>query len=207
MRLFVAVDLPEETMRVIAAEQKLIAAPLVRSGGSLKLVAPERMHLTLLFLGEVQEARVPDVIAAMNTAVDRPAFDMAFGGAGVFPPRGAPRVLWMGVTVGAEPLVSLQKEIAERIRGLGIAFDDRPFHPHLTLGRWRESRNVRAARRIRGEGGPSRGSGVVVGVRVTRATLYQSRLSPSGPAYTALAHATLTQAGLRVEPRIPNPDH
>src|ERR1700704_3928601 len=98
MRLFVAVDLPEETKRLIAREQKLIAAPLVRSGGSLKLVAPERMHLTLLFLGEVQEARVPAVTEAMNTAVDRAAFDMALGGAGVFPPRGAPRVLWMGVT-------------------------------------------------------------------------------------------------------------
>jgi 2'-5' RNA ligase len=195
MRLFVAVDLPEETKRLIAAEQTLIAAPLVRSGSSLKLVAPERMHLTLLFLGEVQEARVPAVIEAMNTAVDLPAFDMAFGGGGMFPARGAPRVLWMGVTEGAAPLTSLQDEIAERIRGLGIAFDDRPFHPHLTLGRWRESNSDRAARgRIRREGGPLRGSGVAVGVRVTRATLYQSRLSSSGPAYTALAHATLTRS-------------
>jgi 2'-5' RNA ligase len=193
MRLFVAVDLPEETTRVIAAEQKLIAAPLVRSGGSLKLVAPERMHLTLLFLGEVQEARVPAVIDSMNTAVDLPAFDIAFAGAGVFPPHGAPRVLWMGVTEGAALLTRLQHEIAERIRGLGIPFDDRPFHPHLTLGRWRESRSDRAARgrRLR-DGGPLRGSGVVVGVRVTRATLYQSRLSSSGPAYTALAHVNLS---------------
>jgi RNA 2',3'-cyclic 3'-phosphodiesterase len=195
MRLFVAVDLPEEAKRAIAAEQKLIAAPLVGSGDSLKLVAPEQMHLTLLFLGEVQEARVPAVIEAMNTAVDLPAFDMAFGGAGVFPARGAPRVLWMGVTAGAAPLTTLQREIAERIRGLGIAFDDRPFHPHLTLGRWRESRG--------GRGGAGRfatarrGSGAIAGVHVTRATLYQSRLSSFGPAYTAQAHATLTQAGIR----------
>ena len=140
MRLFVAVDLPEETKRLIVAEQKRIVAPLVRSGDSLKLVAPEQMHLTLLFLGEVQEARVPAAIEVMNTAVDMPAFDTAFGGAGVFPPRGAPRVLWMGVTAGAAPLTGLQREIAERILKLGIAFDDRPFQPHLTLGRWRESR-------------------------------------------------------------------
>jgi 2'-5' RNA ligase len=194
MRLFVAVDLPDETTRVIAAEQKLIAAPLVKSGDSLKLVAPERLHLTLLFLGEVQEARVPAVIDAMNSAVDLPAFDIAFGGAGVFPPRGAPRVLWLGVTEGAASLTRLQHEIAERIRELGIPFDDRPFHPHLTLGRWRESRSGRAARgRRRRDRGPLSGSGVVVGVRVTRATLYQSRLSSSGPAYTALAHVNLSE--------------
>ena len=190
MRLFVAVDLPEETKRVIAAEQKRIAAPLVRSAGSLKLVAPERMHLTLLFLGEVQEARVPAAIEAMNTAVDLPAFDMDFGGAGVFPPRGAPRVLWMGVTEGAAPLTSLQNEIAQRIRRLGIAFDDRPFHPHLTLGRWRESSGSAQAVALQDVA-------EIASMRVTRATLYQSRLSSSGPAYTALAHATLTQAGIR----------
>jgi 2'-5' RNA ligase len=188
MRLFVAVDLPEETRREIAARQKLIAAPLVRSGGSLKLVAPEQMHLTLLFLGGVQEARVPAATEVMNTGVDLPAFDMAFGGAGVFPRRGAPRVLWMGVTAGAAPLTSLQREIAERIRRLGIAFDDRPFHPHLTLGRWRESRgsaNAVALHEV----------GEIASMRVTRATLYQSRLSASGPAYTPLAHATLSKDG------------
>lgn len=190
MRLFVAVDLPEETRREIAVRQKLIAAPLVEAGASLKLVAPEQVHLTLLFLGEVQEARVPAAIEAMNTAVHLPAFEMAFGGAGVFPPRGAPRVLWMGVTAGTAPLTSLQREIAERIRRLGIAFDDRPFHPHLTLGRWRESKGSAKAAALHDV--PE-----VASLRVTRATLYQSRLSASGPAYTALAHATLTQAGIR----------
>jgi RNA 2',3'-cyclic 3'-phosphodiesterase len=187
MRLFVAVDLPDETKRVIAAEQKRIAAPVITSGGSLKLVAPAQMHLTLLFLGEVQEARVPAVTEAMNTAVDVPAFDLALGGVGVFPPRGAPRVLWMGVTMGAAPLTSLQRAIAERIRRLDIAFDDRPFHPHLTLGRWRESRGsgrgtVRSAAEV----------AEITRLRVTCATLYQSRLASSGPAYTALAHANLS---------------
>ncbi len=138
---------------------------------------------------------MPSVIEAINIAVDLPVFDIAFGGAGVFPPRGAPRVLWIGVTEGAAALTSLQSEIAERIRGLGLTFDDRPFHPHLTVGRWRESRSDRAARgRRRGEGGPPGGSGTVADVRVTRATLYQSRLSASGPAYTALAHATLARS-------------
>lgn len=203
MRLFVAVDLPEEAKRLIAVEQERIAVPFLRSGDTLKLVAPERMHLTLLFLGEVQEARAPAVIDAMNIAVDLPAFDVVLGGTGVFPPRGAPRALWMGVTAGAAPLGTLRSETARRIRGLGIAFDDRLFHPHLTLGRWRASRGSRRA-------APQEVAEIIT-VRVTRATLYQSRLSSSGAAYTALAHATLAPAGFGTrrgagEPRIPIPE-
>ena len=187
MRLFIAADLSEEAKQAIAAEQKRIVAALGRSGESVKLVRPGQMHITLLFLGEVPEARVPAVVETMNIAADQPAFEIAFGGAGVFPPRGAPRVLWIGVTTGAAPLTNLPSGIAERIRRLALEFDDRPFHPHLTIGRWRESR--RSGRR---DGGALRGSGTVTTVRVTRATLYQSQLSSSGPAYTALAHATLT---------------
>jgi 2'-5' RNA ligase len=187
MRLFIAADLSDEAKQAIAAEQKRIAVALGRSGDSVKLVRPGQMHLTLLFLGEVPEAREPAVVETMNIPVDRPAFEIAFGGAGVFPPRGAPRVLWIGVTTGAAPLTNLQSEIAGRIRRLGIEFNDRPFHPHLTIGRWRESRG--SGRR---DGGALRGSGTVTTVRVTRATLYQSQLSSSGPAYTALAHANLS---------------
>ena len=195
MRLFVAVELPEETKRVIAAVQKRIAAALGSARDSLKLVKPEQIHLTLLFLGEVQEARVQPVIDAMNIAVDLPVFDIAFGGAGVFPSRGVPRVLWIGVTEGAPPLTILQSEIARRIRALGIAFDDRPFQPHLTVGRWRESRGRARGtpKPLRREGGALRKVAEISNLQVTRATLYQSRLSSSGQAYTALAHATLAR--------------
>jgi 2'-5' RNA ligase len=191
MRLFVAMDLPDEARRAIAAEQKRIAAALANSGDSLKLVKPEQMHLTLLFLGEVQEARVSAVVAAMNTAVDVTAFEIAFGGAGVFPPRGAPRALWIGVTAGAAALTHLQSAIVERIRSLAIALDDRPFHAHLTLARWRESRSSDRANAL-----AAAPRGEIARVRVDRATLYHSRLSSAGPTYTPLAHATLAPAGL-----------
>jgi RNA 2',3'-cyclic 3'-phosphodiesterase len=198
MRLFVAVDLPDEARQAIGVHQKLIADTLSKSREGLKLVEPARMHLTLVFLGEVQEARVPAVVESMNAPVSVAPFDMAFGGVGVFPPRGRARVLWIGLTEGADLLARLQHDIAERIRVVGIAFDDRPFHPHLTLGRWRDAdrRRTSATRRgtperLRREATALDRSGIAR-VRVTRATLYQSRLSSSGPAYTALAHATLT---------------
>ena len=191
MRMFVAVDLSDEARQAIAREQSRIAAALGRAQDSLKLVRPEHLHLTLLFLGEVQEARVPAVVEAMNTAVDLTAFALAFGGTRVFPPHGAPRVLWMGVIKGAAPLTNLQSEIAERTRRLGIAFDERPFHPHLTLGRWRKSRRGRTTPLV-GEGGALHRSGEIASMRVTRAIMFRSRLSSAGPTYTVLAHANLT---------------
>ena len=188
MRLFVAVDLSEEARQAMAAEQRRIAAALARGQTSLKWVRPEHMHLTLVFLGSVDEARVPAVIDALGRDVHTAPFDMVFDGVGAFPPRGAPRVLWTGVTEGAAQLVVLQRDVGQRAAALGIALEDRPFNPHLTLGRWRESRPRDRERALASEG-----LGAMARVRVERATLYESRLSPSGPTYTALAHANLTR--------------
>jgi len=199
MRLFVAVDLSDEAREAIAVHQKLLAGPLSKSKEGLKLVEPSRMHLTLLFIGEARDERVPAIVESMNAPAGLPPFDVTFGGVGVFPPRGAPRVLWVGIAEGAASLERLQHDIVERVRAVGIAFDDRPFHPHLTLGRWRGDDRKRSSaerrstpERLRREVATLDRSDRIASVRVTRATLYQSRLSSSGPAYTALAHATLT---------------
>jgi len=199
MRLFVAVDLSDEARQAIAAYQKRLVGPLSKSREGLKLVEPSRMHLTLLFVGDAPEARVPALVESVNAPATMAPFDVTFGGVGVFPPRGAPRVLWLGIAAGAAPLERLQQEIAERVRAVGIAFDDRPFHPHLTLGRWRVGDRKRPSagrpstpERFRREVAALGRSDRIACIRVARATLYQSRLSSSGPAYTALAHATLT---------------
>src|SRR4051794_11799000 len=119
MRLFLAVDIPADATAAIVAEQKRIAAKVAAADGALRLLRPDQLHLTLLFIAAVEETRVADVINAINQPVDVSPFDAAFGGAGVFPDRGAPRVLWIGVTEGAATLARLQSEIARRIRALG----------------------------------------------------------------------------------------
>lgn len=192
MRLFVAVDLSDDAREAIVVEQRRLAAALVGFRDSLRLVKANQLHLTLLFLGEVAEARVPDLVATMNVALDLPAFQLGLGGAGVFPPRGAPRVLWIGVTEGAASLVRLQRSIVERVRQLAIACDDRPFHPHLTIGRWRGSGSGRRVRDRVARPISFRADAMMASLSVTRATLYQSRLSSDGSTYTALAHATLS---------------
>ena len=130
---------------------------------------------------------MPAVIDAVAADVGLSAFEATLEGAGVFPPRGAPRVLWIGIGSGAPALIELQTVIAARVEALGLPIEDRAFHPHLTIARWRESRPADRSHAL-----GAAPNGVVARVRIDGATLYQSRLSPSGPAYTALARANLT---------------
>jgi RNA 2',3'-cyclic 3'-phosphodiesterase len=187
MRLFIAVDLSEDARQAIAVAQNRIAAALAAEESRLKRVRPEHMHLTLVFLGRVADDDVPALVDAIGRDADATPFEVVFAGLGVFPPRGAPRVLWLGVADGAAALVALQRDLAQRTIARGIALEARPFHPHLTLGRWRSSRPLDRGRAL-AAGVP----GPVASVRVERATLYESRLSPAGPTYTPLAHANLT---------------
>jgi 2'-5' RNA ligase len=187
MRLFIAVDLDDQARAAIEAEQKRLAEAIGRSRSALKWVRVGQMHLTLVFLGEVAEARAPALVETVDRVVEQPPFELEFDGIGVFPPHGAPRVVWLGVTSGARAVSELHGEMTHRIAPLGIAPEDRAFHPHLTLGRWRESRG--SDRRI---ALAAARSGAVARLHVDHATLYRSRLSSSGPAYTALARANLS---------------
>ena len=144
MRLFTAIELTEGARQAIAAEQKRIAEVVGRgAAGSLKWIRPEHMHLTLVFLGEIEEAKAPAIIRAMGDDIDEAGpFAIVFGGIGMFPPRRAPRVLWLGLSRGANEAFALQRRVVERLSPTGVAIEERPFHPHLTLARWRDSRQA-----------------------------------------------------------------
>jgi 2'-5' RNA ligase len=188
VRLFAAIDLSSATREAMAVEQKRIASSLTRSDRPLKWVRPDRAHLTLVFLGEVGTGTAASLVSTIREDVQIAPFELVFSGLGVFPPGGAPRVLWVGVSKGAAEVTAVQREIAARVAAHGIEIEDRAFRPHLTLGRWRSSRPSDRARTL------AAGDGMVAAQQVARVTLFESRLSPSGPEYTALTHANLTGA-------------
>jgi 2'-5' RNA ligase len=185
VRLFAAVELSRQTRDAMAVEQHRIAASLGSAGVSLKWVNPENAHLTLVFLGHVESARVPAIVETVRQDVDATPFHIVFSGTGVFPLRGSPRVLWAGVGAGIDRLGALQRGLAARIAAQGVTLEGREFHPHLTLGRWTSSRASDRARALAVQ------SGTIAHQRVARVTLYESRLSAAGAAYSALAHANL----------------
>jgi RNA 2',3'-cyclic 3'-phosphodiesterase len=186
MRLFVAVDLSRAAQDAMAAEQKRIAAALGREGAPLKWVRPDQAHLTLVFLGSVDAARVPPLVEAVGRDLDAAPFDMVIGGIGVFPSRGAPRAVWAGVAAGARELTGLHQALAARIVEQGVALEQRPFHPHLTLARWPGSRGADRGRAL-----ATARPDAIARQRVAWATLYESRISSSGATYHSLTRATL----------------
>lgn len=186
MRLFVAIDIDAAARASIVGEQQRLRAR-AEGGSVLRWVKPEQLHITLVFLGEVDEARADAVIEAYGAPAAVAPFDLAFRGVGVFPERGAPRAVWIGIAEGESELSGLQRLLAARALELGVVLDSRPFRPHLTLGRWKASRPS-DRHRLLGRGP----SGTIARVHVTCATLYRSHLSSAGPAYTPLSHVTLT---------------
>ena len=184
MRLFAAIDLDERARLAVAAVQATLSRAFDRD--SIRWVQPDQMHITLVFLGEVPLERVGEASEHLAVPVAQAPFDLRLQGLGAFPPRGAPRALWIGVREGADQLQLLQREIADRLKrpvdpGAGL------FRPHLTLARFRRSRPS-DRHVLRDQPTAERG----IGLRIDHVTLYDSVLSSGPPRYTALARANLT---------------
>jgi 2'-5' RNA ligase len=189
MRLFTAIDLSESARAALAGEQTRLARELGRHGdSSFRLVKPEQLHVTLVFIGEVADELVASIVDVVSVDIAMVPFRMVLRGIGVFPRRTPHRVLWVGVTEGARSVVELYGVLVARLARVGIRTDPRPFAPHLTLGRWRG-----AGGRLRDRSVLSAGGADEVDLCVDRVTLYRSDQSPAGATHTALAHARLTE--------------
>jgi 2'-5' RNA ligase len=113
-------------------------APLRDALGAPRWTPSERWHLTLLFLGTVPAGRVPALTAALGDAVaPGPPMTLRLEGGGRFGSRRRPQVAWAGVAGDVGPLTDLAGRLAGAARRLGLPVEDRPYRPHLTLGRWR----------------------------------------------------------------------
>ena len=183
MRLFVALEIGSAAQARVSEEQERLAASM--RGASLRWVKREQLHLTLVFIGEVPDERATRIVEAMRVPLMHPPFTFALGGIGAFPPRGAPRALWIGVKTGADSIVRVQAEVADRLGALGVEREPRPFSPHLTVARWRDSRSSDRPRTSRGE--PE----TMATVHATAVTLFQSRVSSAGSTYTRLVECVL----------------
>jgi len=150
-------------------------------------VAEPNLHLTLKFLGQVAEARVPAIAEALRAAAALPAFDLELRGLGAFPTPDRPRVLWVGAGQGAAAAATLAARVDAGLAALGFLHETRAFASHVTLGRVRTPRlNPGLAERLHGAGDRDFGR-----VRVGAVSLMRSQLSPAGARYTELAALAL----------------
>ena len=165
-----------------------IQARLKQTGATVGWVAPANIHLTILFLGTVFESQA----SALATAADGIASAYQPGtlevkGMGYFGRPQSPRVIWAGLTGDFQPLLALQGEIAAAAKKTGIYTDDKPFHPHLTIGRVRSSRR---AQELLHAIEPYRDTAFGT-IAIDRVRLMKSALTARGPIYTLLHESRL----------------
>jgi len=180
-RLFLGVDLPPAAKK----ECGRIGRRLKETGADVKWVEEANFHVTLKFLGDVEEGRTQEVTAACE-AVGRShaAFSFSLCGLGAFPSQTAPRVLWIGVQEPAQAFPRLAQGLEEALGPLGFKKEDRAFHPHVTIGRVRSPLNrVHLIEALRREAAAVR----VADLPAKNVTLFESTLTPKGALYTCLA--------------------
>lgn len=168
MRIFVAMELPEELLEALSE-----TSAMLRDGVHGRYVAPDRFHVTLAFLGEVEGARLPALVEALDEACQgHGPFPIRLGELGSFGRRRS-AVLWQAVD-GGEALLSLAADVRAALRHAGFDFDEKPLVPHVTLMRSADL-----------TGGILPSPAFAVGAADT-VTLFSSDLSGAHPAYTPL---------------------
>jgi 2'-5' RNA ligase len=178
IRSFLAFDLDSETiLKKIAAVQDV----LVKTGADLKPVETKNIHVTVRFLGDIRPETVEKIFEEMKK-VQFTAFNINIYGVGAFPNVNYPRVVWAGMTEGADQLRSIFSQLEPRLRNLGFAPDSKGFSPHLTIARVRSGRNKEELARCINENVDS-DFGIL---RAACLRLKSSDLTPKGPIYSTL---------------------
>jgi 2'-5' RNA ligase len=178
IRSFIAVEVDDAAVQ--AAVQRL-QSEISAANADVKLVAPENIHVTLRFLGEIPISATAQICDALQRVRFTP-FHTELRGVGCFPRLDRIRVLWIGMERGVTELTNLYNETQTRLQRCGIAPDRRRFRPHITIGRVRSRKNMdRLAQVVTGL------AHATIGVQaVTAIKLKKSELTPKGPIYTSL---------------------
>lgn len=186
-RLFCAVELPSELRTRVGEHVARLreALPQVRAGWE----RAEKLHVTLKFLGEIERPRVEALErAARRAAAVVPPFTLAVEGAGAFPPRGAPRVLWVGIRDESGLLSRLQQRLEDECAHESFTREKRAFHPHLTVARLRTPEGARRLAELH-----TAAPFPAATFPVNKLAIVRSVLGPGGSRYTTIAEAELGQ--------------
>jgi 2'-5' RNA ligase len=178
IRSFMAFDIDNQAvLKKITDAQNL----LIETGADLKLVKPENVHMTMRFLGNITPPMVEKIFEEMKK-VQFTSFDVKIQGTGAFPHLRYPRVVWVGITEGADQMQNIFSQLEPRLRRLGFAPDHKGFSPHLTIARVKSGKNkAELAKYINENANYEFGI-----VRAECLRLKRSNLTPQGPIYSTL---------------------
>jgi RNA 2',3'-cyclic 3'-phosphodiesterase len=183
MRLFVAMDVPEDVRSAIGA----LAVQLRIACRNARWARIEGLHVTLKFIGETSTKKTEMIKMALAAIPSRTPISLIFRGLGFFPNERRPRVLWAGIEDSSE-LRELAAAVETALLPLGIAREERAFSPHLTLARFDARRGLDDLYAAIEKAGPFEFGDTTL----KEFRLYQSVLNPSGAEYTRLATFSFT---------------
>jgi len=188
LRSFIAIELPGSIQSALSDIQR----DFKKSDVDVRWVRPENIHLTLKFLGTIEESMVRKITDVLEKiSVNYGTFTMTVSGVGVFPNVRAPRVVWVG-TKESDMLIGLQRDVEEGLESLGFEREKRKYTAHLTLGRVKSSRG-KGALMEKAETYRERDFG---SFDVRAISLMKSDLGPAGAKYTRVAEFRLSRGGL-----------
>jgi 2'-5' RNA ligase len=171
LRLFVAIDLPEKVKEEISSKKGDFNLEKVR------WVKKENLHLTLKFLGNVNEKALSSIKEALKRiASDTKAFKFKLQGFGAFPTPKRARVLWVGISEGNSQVITLAEKVDYELSRLGFEREKRKFHPHITLARLKKPASLHKFPSLDKE----------IEIKADEIVLFQSILKPEGPNYISL---------------------
>jgi 2'-5' RNA ligase len=187
-RIFIAIDISDSARAACGAHTAILRQkfPQVRVGWE----RPEKLHLTLKFLGSIGVGIVDDLethISEITSHHER--FKLRLSNLGTFPSKSRPRILWIGLDDPSDAILPLQSQIEDTCHRLGFEPKKRAFRPHLTIGRIKE---------------PQKAAGLAdvhmktkiepVAFEVAEIVIYESKLQPTGSVYSVVSTAKLQAA-------------
>lgn len=191
-RIFIAIELPVAVRRRLIEHIDRLRRPLPHARASW--VRKENLHLTLKFLGDIPVTKVEALAqAAQRAAGEVEPFEIVVGGCGAFPPRGQPRVLWIGIKDSAGQLELLRTALEDECAQAGFPREERAFHPHLTLARIRKPHDSRHLSSVHQEMGFEPQT-----VRASELAVIRSELRSEGTRHTVIlrhSFSTMKETG------------
>lgn len=187
MRAFIAIELPKEIRDALGILQQKLRS----SGAEVKWVAPENIHLTLKFLGEIDDTQLPKFSEIIEeTSRNHNSFQIRINSIGVFPKLNSPRVIWVGVDKGDGECKKIAAELEEKIAAYGIPEEKREFSSHITIARVKSLLNRdKLVQELNQLAGYFRQKNLLF--YAVKITLFKSTLTPKGPIYEVQREASL----------------
>lgn len=183
VRLFVACEVPDEVQTAIGGITDRLRG---YSGTAVRWVKPNGVHVTMKFLGEVPQKKLPAIKMALGEAVMRHSpFTLEFSNLGLFGGREGLRVMWVAIAGDVLRLEALVRDVNLALSVVGFEPDRRPFRPHLTLGRVKDEVSTRDRAMI--EVATGKIEVPTVSWRTSQISLMRSRIGPGGAAYDVVA--------------------